>query len=61
LPSDGQFDNLHTNEIVERVRKGKLGLAYRRLVEECNRRMIAPAAGQPSKPDDLTFVLFQRT
>jgi serine/threonine protein phosphatase PrpC len=59
LASDGLFDNLHTGEIVQRVRKGKLGSACRRLVEDARLRMIAPAEGQPSKPDDLTFVLFR--
>jgi serine/threonine protein phosphatase PrpC len=59
LASDGLFDNLHIDEIVQRVRKGKLGLACRRLAEDARLRMISPAEGQPSKPDDLTFVLFR--
>jgi serine/threonine protein phosphatase PrpC len=61
LASDGLFDNLHTDEIVQRVRTGRLETASRRLVEDSKLRMIAPAEGQPSKPDDLTFVLFRRT
>ncbi len=59
LASDGLLDNLHTQEIVERVRKGPLARGARRLVEDASRRMREPAKGEPSKPDDLTFVLFR--
>ena len=60
LASDGLFDNLHTDEIVERIRKGPLKRVVRTLVDDCHRRMQAPEEGQPSKPDDLTFVAFRR-
>jgi serine/threonine protein phosphatase PrpC len=60
LASDGLLDNLHVNEIVERVRKGRLEMAARRLIEDSKLRMSAPEEGQPSKPDDLTFILFRR-
>jgi serine/threonine protein phosphatase PrpC len=60
LASDGLFDNLHIDEIVQRVRKGSLQKASRRLIEESTLRMTAPSEGQPSKPDDLSFVLFRR-
>jgi len=59
LASDGLFDNLHTEEIVERIRKGPLKRVMRTLVEDCRRRMQQPEEGQPSKPDDLTFVVFR--
>ena len=59
LASDGLFDNLHTDEIVERVRKGPLERVMCILVEDCHRRMHAPQSGQPSKPDDLTFAAFR--
>jgi serine/threonine protein phosphatase PrpC len=60
LATDGLFDNLHTEEIVERIRKGPLPHAVRALVEDCRRRMQSAEEGQPSKPDDLTFIAFRR-
>jgi len=59
LASDGLADNLTTAEIVERVRKGRLDAAAARLLEDCRRRMEQPEEGAPSKPDDLSFVLFR--
>lgn len=59
LASDGLFDNLHLEEIVQRVRKGELRAAAGRLAEDAMRRMTFPGENQPSKPDDLTFVLFR--
>ncbi len=60
LASDGLFDNLHTDEIVQRIRKGPLEWVMRTLVEDCRRRMHTPEEGQPSKPDDLTFIAYRR-
>ena len=60
LASDGLFDNLHTEEIVQRIRKGPLKRAMRTLVDDCRLRMNSPKEGQPSKADDLTFVAFRR-
>ncbi len=57
--SDGLFDNLHLSEIVERVRRGPLAEAAEALRVECTKRMVAPEEGLPSKPDDLTFVLYR--
>ena len=59
LASDGLFDNLYVEEIVDRVRKGPLESATRRLAHDSQRRMNTPEGNQPSKPDDLTFVLFR--
>jgi serine/threonine protein phosphatase PrpC len=60
LSSDGLFDNLHLDEVVARLRKGTLGSGVRRLSEDSARRMTQPEPGEPSKPDDLTFVAFRR-
>jgi PPM family protein phosphatase len=57
--SDGLFDNLHIDEIVEIVRAGPLQEVAHELAEKCRKRMLEPEAGQPSKPDDLTFVVFR--
>jgi serine/threonine protein phosphatase PrpC len=57
LGSDGLFDNLRLAEIVDHVRVGPLGAAATRLREAASDRMAREQAGEPSKPDDLTFVL----
>ena len=59
LSSDGLFDNLHRDEIVERMRRGPLLEGARRLSQDSVRRMTRPVGGNPSKPDDLTFVAFR--
>jgi serine/threonine protein phosphatase PrpC len=59
LSSDGLFDNLHRDEIVERMRRGPLLEGARRLSQDAVRRMTRPVGGNPSKPDDLTFVAFR--
>jgi serine/threonine protein phosphatase PrpC len=59
LASDGLFDNLHLDEIVECVRKGSLEQVARVLAEAARRRMADDAGDHPSKPDDLTFLVFR--
>lgn len=59
LGTDGLFDNLHVGEIVEWVRKGPLEEAVGRLALEATERMVNPAPGMPSKPDDLTIVAYR--
>lgn len=59
IGTDGLFDNLHVDEIVDIVRKGPLPKVARELAESCTHRMKVPTEGMPSKPDDLTFVLYR--
>jgi serine/threonine protein phosphatase PrpC len=59
VASDGLSDNLHKDEIVERIRTGPLAVVAERLARDAHRRMAAPVEGEPSKPDDLTFVAFR--
>ncbi len=61
LASDGLFDNLRLQEIVALVRKGPLGVAAENLVESIRRRMANEEPNEPSKPDDLSFILYRRT
>ena len=61
LASDGLADNLQLEEIVEIVRKGPLIKAGESLARLARERMAKPDAGMPSKPDDLTFVLYRPT
>jgi PPM family protein phosphatase len=60
LASDGLTDNIHIEEIVELVRKGPLGAAVEALTRLANRRMTGEARTQPSKPDDLSVILFRK-
>ena len=60
LASDGVSDNLHLDEIVERIRKGPLRTAANELANLGAKRMEAPTEGAPSKPDDLTFIAIRR-
>ena len=59
LGSDGLFDNLFIEEIIEGIRKGPLDAAMAGLVEQTWQRMSAPSPGEPSKPDDLSIVLYR--
>jgi serine/threonine protein phosphatase PrpC len=60
LATDGLFDNLYTDEIVDTIRKGGLVEAADRLVARARARMAGEDdARQPCKPDDLTIVLFR--
>lgn len=60
LASDGLTDNVHLEETIERVRKGPLDGAADRVVTLARRRMTGIAPAQPSKPDDLSVVLFRK-
>lgn len=60
LASDGLFDNLHTEEIIEFARKGPIEQVLDDLAGACHERMRGILEGQPSKPDDLTFIAFRR-
>ncbi len=59
LASDGLLDNLFADEIVDIIRTGPIGSAADRLVEKALGRMRSNGSGQPSKPDDLTIILFR--
>ncbi len=60
VASDGLMDNVHVDEIIERVRKGPLAKGVERLVDIVDARMRAPGEGEPSKPDDLSLILFRK-
>jgi serine/threonine protein phosphatase PrpC len=59
LATDGLMDNLSLEEVVEAIRTGPLFTVARRLAATCGQRMRDPSEGEPSKPDDLTFILFR--
>lgn len=60
LASDGLVDNLRVEEVADRVRTAPIREAANRLAEAARQRMDQPREGEPSKPDDLTFVGFRR-
>jgi len=59
LATDGLSDNLHVCEIVEIARKGSIDQAAIRLADNASGRMQHAVDGLPSKPDDMTLVLFR--
>ena len=61
LASDGLTDNLYLDEIIELTRRGPLARAATALRARALARMTGAETGRPSKPDDLSFVLFRRT
>lgn len=60
VASDGLTDNVHVHEITELIRKGPLRNAIDALIALVKRRMSASSAHQPSKPDDLSIILFRK-
>jgi serine/threonine protein phosphatase PrpC len=59
LASDGLFDNLFADEIVEAIRSGPLDNSIGSLVEAAQGRMATSGGTTPSKPDDLTVIAFR--
>ncbi len=60
VASDGLTDNVHLEEIVERVRKGPLAEAAEAVASLARHRMANSEGRQPSKPDDLSLILFRK-
>ena len=61
IGSDGLFDNLRLDEIVQLIRKGPLAEAAATLGALVEQRMTATSDdGHPNKPDDLAFILFRQ-
>jgi serine/threonine protein phosphatase PrpC len=60
VASDGLMDNVLVGEISERVRKGPLSKAADAVIALAHRRMNGTAVEQPSKPDDLSVILFRK-
>ncbi|MCK5941865.1 MAG: serine/threonine-protein phosphatase [Planctomycetes bacterium] len=59
LASDGLWDNLRLEEVVELVRKGPLIGAARQLAAACEARMQAAGDDRVGKPDDLSILLYR--
>lgn len=60
LATDGLTDNVHIHEITELVRKGPLSKSIDAMINLASRRMTVETMHQPSKPDDLSVILFRK-
>ncbi len=60
LASDGLTDNIHVHEIAGIIRKGSLDNAIDSISSLARRRMSVESKHQPSKPDDLSLILFRK-
>ncbi|MCG8369045.1 MAG: protein phosphatase 2C domain-containing protein [Proteobacteria bacterium] len=60
VASDGLTDNVHLDEIIDFVRKGPLMESARAVAALAASRMAGKGTGQPSKPDDLSLILFRK-
>jgi len=60
LASDGLVDNLYVDEIVEIIRAGSLPKAADTLIASARKRMVTEGGSKPSKPDDLTVILYRK-
>jgi PPM family protein phosphatase len=64
VASDGLFDNLSTDEVVNVLRCGELATVAKKLSALATHRMLSEStsesAATPSKPDDLTFVTLRQ-
>ena len=59
LASDGIADNLYIDEIVDIIRAGPLNRAADRLIAAARERMEQAKGENPSKPDDVTIILYR--
>lgn len=59
IGSDGLFDNMQIEEIVEVIRRGPLLEAAEKLIGICISRMQQPVKDTPHKPDDLGLILYR--
>ena len=55
IASDGLFDNLAIEEVVNGIRKGKIADALALVTDLAHQRMLG-IEGQPCKPDDLSVI-----
>ncbi len=60
LASDGLTDNIQIDDVINIIRKGPLAKAMDSMVRLAHHRMINESKRQPSKPDDLSVILFRK-
>ena len=60
VASDGLMDNVHLHEIIEHIRKGPADAAVDAVVELARQRMRSNNDKEPSKPDDLSLIVYRK-
>ncbi|MGD8414488.1 MAG: protein phosphatase 2C domain-containing protein [Candidatus Latescibacterota bacterium] len=60
LATDGMWDNMMFDEVVEMIRKGPIEKSLSEIGRYCRDTMVQPSDDRPSKPDDLTAVAYRR-
>ena len=60
LATDGLMDNVHLEEIIEHIRKGPAEAAVDAVVDLARRRMQSNNSKEPSKPDDLSLIVYRK-
>lgn len=59
IASDGLWDNLFVEEVIDTVRTGNITESADDLMQSARSRINEPKDGLPSHPDDVTFVLYR--
>lgn len=59
LASDGLWDNLYVEEVIDEIRKGDLADAADSLMRVAQERIANPQKDLPSHADDVTLVLYR--
>ncbi len=60
LASDGLTDNIQIDDVIDIIRKGPMDIAMESMTHLAHHRMINESKLQPSKPDDLSVILFRK-
>ena len=60
IASDGLMDNVHVHEIIEHIRKGPATAAVDAVVDLARKRMLTDNGKEPSKPDDLSLIVYRK-
>jgi serine/threonine protein phosphatase PrpC len=60
VASDGLTDNIHIEDVINIMRKGPLDKAIESMTRLAHHRMNNESKLQPSKPDDLSVILFRK-
>ncbi len=60
LASDGLTDNIQIDDVIDIMRKGPMTKSMESMIRLAHHRMINVSKLQPSKPDDLSIILFRK-
>jgi len=60
LASDGLTDNIQIDDVIDIMRTGPMAKSMESMIRLAHHRMINESKLQPSKPDDLSIILFRK-